>query len=403
MASIRERPLSGGESTWAVLYRLPTGKQTSSTFESQQAAEKFKQLLDLLGVDRALKAAGGGQEKGISVAELWRRFIEWKGRPEDKGGLTPRVLKDYQRDYANWIDPWFGHREADLVDDTEVQDWVDHMTAQLAPKTVADRHALLHGAYAYGIAKTRRLVTTNPCTETTLPERAKKPPKGTTVPEFTAIRSAAAGAKDNPDAADLILFLGETGWRFSEATALTVGSVEDDGIDVWVTVSQVTRRDERGRQYLAEDKAKSYAAFRRIRMFPETAAMIRRRVVGRGLGELVFTNSRGNQWSQDTWLNKTWPGIVKAAGLADARRPTPHWLRHMHVAVLIAAGASLAEVQRRIGHESIQTTINVYGGMIGDIGNDALERAAALMSGRRSAPGIAPVVSGEVVELLELD
>lgn len=60
----------------------------------------------------------------------------------------------------------------------------------------------------------------------------RKPPKGTTTPEFRAILSAAE--KRNPDAADLILFMGETGWRFSEATALDVGDVDDDGTGVWV-------------------------------------------------------------------------------------------------------------------------------------------------------------------------
>jgi integrase len=272
------------------------------------------------------------------------------------------------------------------------------MADKLEPKSVADRHMLLNSMYQFGKARSRKLVTHNPCLETDLPKKAKRPPKGTTVPTYRAILAAAQ--KRNPHAADLITFLGETGWRFSEAAALDVAYVEDDGTDVWVTVGQVFRIVE-NRQVLAVDEAKSYAAFRRIRLFPESAAVVRRRCVGKRPGDLVFTNSRGTFWNQNTFLRSTWPSIVKDAGVWSGPRksPTPHWLRHMHVAVLAAAGVPMQEIQRRIGHESIQTTINVYGGMIGDVSDESLAKADAIMAGRRSAPTIAPgqVVAGELV------
>ena len=404
MASVRERSTTGGVRSWQVLYRHGK-RQPSKTFETPQAAEEFKNLVNAVGADRALKmlaAEQSGEAPGLTVAELWEKFIDWKSRPEDKGGLTPRTLRDYRRDWANYLEPWFGHRTADLVDEVDVQEWVDHMAKTLAPKTVGDRHMLLHQAYDFGRARSRRLVEHNPCKETVLPRRGKrKPPKGTTTVEFRAIGQAAA--RRNEEAADLILFLGETGWRFSEATALDVRDVEDDGVNVWVDMSRVFRLDEAGRQYIAEDEAKSQAGFRRIRMFPATAAMLRRRVIGRGPGDHVFTNMRGRPWNQNTFLRDTWPKIIADAGVAtDKRKPTPHWLRHMHVAVCLAAGGQPQEVQRRIGHEHFATTMDVYGGMIGDISDDTIEQAAALMSGARTAQKIAPVVSGEVVVLGEL-
>jgi hypothetical protein len=75
----------------------------------------------------------------------------------------------------------------------------------------------------------------------------------------------------------------------------------------------------------------------------------------------------------------------------------------MHVAVLAAAGVPMQEIQRRIGHENISTTIGVYGGMIGDISDDSLGKASAIMSGRRAAPNVAEIVTGEVVgQVLEI-
>src|SRR5690348_4917068 len=209
------------------------------------------------------------------------------------------------------------------------------MATKLSPKSVADRHMLLHSMFKFGRAKSRRLVAHNPCEETEMPKRSKKPPKGTTVPEFRAILEAAQ--RRNPDAADLILFLGETGWRFSEATALPVRNVTDDGTDVWVDVRRVFRIDAHGRQVITEDAAKSEAGFRRIRLLPASAAMVRRRLIGKGPADLVLTNSRGRPWNQNTFLRDTWPRIVADAQLGEDRKPTPHWLRHMHVAVMAAA------------------------------------------------------------------
>lgn len=398
MASIRERSTRNGR-TWSVLFRHG-GKQTSLTFDTRKAATEFKALVDALGPDRALKALEADHDDRITLDELAERFLEWKARD-----VNPRTLNDYRRDYRNWISPWLGHRAAELIDEGDVQKLVDHMASKLAPKSVADRHMLLHSIYQYGRAKSRRLVTHNPCLETELPKRRKKPPKGLTVPEFRAILDAAR--RRNPAAADLILFLGETGWRWSEGAALAVVDVEDDGDDVWVTVGAVFRIDANWRQVRQEDEAKSYRAFRRIRLFPQSAEIVRRRVTGRAPGDLVFTNTRGRQWSQNTFLRETWPGILRDAGLYQGPRqsPTPHWLRHMHVAVLGAAGVPMQEIQRRIGHESITTTINVYGGMIGDLSDETLAAASAIMDGRRTAPSIAPGTTGDTIagEILDAE
>ena len=390
MASVRTRTTATGETTYQVRYRRKTGgrlRQESRTFTNKKAANSFAALATD-DPDKALRwLETDDHTQQLTVAQLAAQWLTWK-TPR----VTERTANDYARDVDNWILPWLGNQPADLVDEADVQRWVDHMATRLEPKSVADRHMLLNSMYDYGKAKSRRLVTHNPCEETELPKKVKKPPKGTTAGEFAAIRAAAA--QRNMDAHDLILFLGETGWRFSEATALDVRDVEDDGTDVWVTVTQVFRIDGRGKQVIAVDAAKSYAAFRRIRMFPDTAAMIRRRMLGKKPGDLLFTNSRGRHWNQHTFLRETWPRILTDTKLnTDARKPTPHWLRHMHVAVCLAAGASLQEVQRRIGHNNISTTVGTYGGMVGDINDQALDRAAEIMAGRRFAHGVAPTAT----------
>lgn len=387
MASIRERPSTTGEPAWAVLYRHQT-KQRSMTFESEKSAVNFKKLIDVLGPDRALATLEAAEKNGPTVDELAETFFEWKGRD-----ITPRTMADYRRDYANWIRPRLGHRYANSVDERDVQQLVDAMASQLEPKSVADRHMIMHSMFKFGVAKSRRLVDHNPCLETQLPTRKKKPPKGVTLKEWQALHSAAKEVE--PDAADLIMFIAATGWRWSEAAALTVGSVEEYANDadpsaerMYVSMRAVMRNAQ-----VVDDAAKSGAGFRRIKLPATAADVVRRRMVGKGPGDLVFTNAAGRKWYQQNFLNRTWTRIVEASKLD--RRPTPHMLRHTHVALLDRAGVSLPEMQRRLGHEDIQTTINVYGGMIDDISDTALAALDRMLSA--APPRTGDVVAGSVV------
>lgn len=390
MASIRERPNKARNGvTYAVLYRH-NGAQTSRTFATRKAAEKFEALVEILGADRALAELAATEEAGPTLDELAKTFFAWKAERRE---ITARTLKDYRRDYANWISPHLGHRRAASIDETDVQQVVDHMAGQLEPKSVADRHMILHQIFKWASAKTRRIVDHNPCQETELPKRRKKPPKGATPAEWVALRETAR--RLNPDAADLLEFLVGTGWRWSEGAALTVAGVEDYGPgQVYVSVDRVFRRDEDDRIVLVEDEAKSEAARRRVRLASSTAAIVRRRMVGKAPADLIFTNAAGRKWYQSNFLHRTMPKIRTAAGVD--RPVTPHWLRHTHVALLERTKlVSLPEMQRRLGHEDIQTTINVYGRMIDDISDDALAALDRLLTG--SDPIAGEIVSGTVI------
>jgi integrase len=375
MASVRQR----GD-TWQVLYRHG-GKQTSTTRDTFEEAERVKTLIEALGPDRALPILREEtHQDGLTLAELATQWFDWKKRD-----LTTRALEDYQRDYTNWIDPYFGHRQADAITEADIQTWVDrNLAPRLSPKTVADRHALLHGIYHWAAARKRAHVPHNPCLETELPKRVRKAPKGLTMGEWLTLRRAAYSV--DLDAADLILFLASTGWRIGEATALMATAIED-GDPMYVTMTHVNRK---GEGVVAGGKTE--AAERRIRMLPECATMLRRRMATlTAPTDYVFTNSHSpiGLWEPSTFRNRWWRKCVEAAGLID-RKPTPHWLRHTHVMLCHAAGMSLPEIQRRLGHKDIKTTINVYGRMIDDMPDDVAARLDVLLSGE--VPALNPAV-----------
>jgi site-specific recombinase XerD len=60
---------------------------------------------------------------------------------------------------------------------------------------------------------------------------------------------------------------------------------------------------------------------------------------------------------------------------------TPHWFRHTHATALLLAGTPLHVVSRRLGHKSVQTTINTYGHVTEDAELEALANWRDVVAG----------------------
>lgn len=349
-------------------------------FDVRKDAEKFSDTIDAIGAAAAVEML---EAKAAlrTVGDLFAEWLELK-----RADMTAEGHRDYERGYEKWIKPTFGWRDAELVRERDVQEWVDKtLRPELGPKAVAKQHALLHGMFKWASSRTVGYIANDPCTETKLPKRKRRPPRGLSIPELHAMLTA-AGSADQQDAADVIAVMAGTGWRPGEVLGLTAGYVDvmPNGA-VYVTMASVYRRGEG----IVED-GKTEAAGRRIRVMGEGAPVLRRRVVGRGINQPVFPHpSTGKPWSPASFGRHYWPKVIEAAGLKE-RGPTPYWLRHTHVAICHAAGLTLPEIQRRIGHESIQTTIDVYGRMIDGMSEEAADKLDALLR-----PNLT-VVRGEV-------
>jgi len=397
MARIREHAGRRG-TTYYVLFRTG-GKgshEKSKAFNDSANAEKFKVAVETFGPDVALQMLENGKKAGRTIDSL---FTEWLAHK--KPSMTVEGHRDYERAYAKWIQKQLGWRDAELVTEKDVQAWVDKtLSPALGPKSVAKQHALLHGMYKWASSRTVGLIENDPCTETKLPKRRKRPPRGLMIPELHAMLTAAKSI-DAADAADVIAVMAGTGWRPGEVMGLRAGAIDvmPDG-NVYATMMSVYRRSEG----IVED-GKTDAAGRRLRVLGEGADVLARRVVGKGVNDPVFPHPNPrtksdvpSPWRPASFTRHYWPKVVEAAKLQD-RGPTPYWLRHTHVALCHAAGFTLPEIQRRIGHESIQTTIDVYGRMIDGMSDESARKLDALLT-PRATPAVAAgdVVRGELVD-----
>lgn len=385
---MRERTNSDGTVTYQVLFR--DGKrQSSKSFVTAKAAEHFQKSIELNGVRRALADLAEADDGALTLDEVARAFFEFK-RTRVR---SDRTVVDYERDYRNWIKGEFGNRAAVSITEADVQDWVDRLdrmrksdgSRRLEPKTIAGYHSLLHSFYKYACAPARSLVPTsfNPCNGTDLPKRLRRPPEGIRINAWLAMY---AGLKQKgmqngigDDAADLGQFLIASGWRISEAIALDESGCDDDGEFITCYVLQVMRRQADNTFRVVED-AKSRAGGRRVKLDPDASEMLRRRLRSTPRGGLVFRRG-DHEWTYSTFRNVYWVGASKIAGFPKPAKI--HQLRHAAVGIFHLSGASLAEIQRRIGHESIQTTIDVYGGMIDDMSDDSLDKVASILRGEQ--------------------
>lgn len=162
----------------------------------------------------------------------------------------------------------------------------------------------------------------------------------------------------------LVLVGAGTGLRPGELFGLTVPALDLMGQDLYVE-RQLVRVRGKGvelRQVLKTDSSYRTVPLGRV-VVDLLLEQMEEWVPTPDLG-LVFTNQRGAPIQQHPFA-MVWATARENAGL-DAWVNGPHQLRHHFASVLIASGASVKVVQRRLGHASAKTTLDAYGHLFPD-------------------------------------
>src|SRR5690606_34220316 len=172
--SIRVRTRKDGTFYCQVRYRITRDGQvveTSQSFNTWDAADRFEALLEQVGPEHAetiLGAQRAATRTMPTVVQVVRDHIS---------NLPPGTEEETIRKYGRMVDldiePFFGGLPADALTPDMDRDWVVWLQEIRgnAPKTVANKHALLSAAMA-GAANRRPspLIPYNPCAGTRLPK-----------------------------------------------------------------------------------------------------------------------------------------------------------------------------------------------------------------------------------------
>jgi integrase len=95
-----------------------------------------------------------------------------------------------------------------------------------------------------------------------------------------------------------------------------------------------------------------------------------------GRDGLVFVNMRGGPIGGSIFNKRHWQPARAAAGLEGLRF---HDLRHTAVALAVAQGAHPKAVQRRMGHSTINMTLDRYGRLFPELDRELAVNVGALL------------------------
>lgn len=166
----------------------------------------------------------------------------------------------------------------------------------------------------------------------------------------------------------LFHFMAYTGSRIGEACALRWSDIDMNDSEVTLSKTLATAWDDEGKSILVEHDTTKNGEHRTIaldsltiRKLKEWKAQQAKDYLKLGYNtlnasQLVFPNEI-NTWLSPNVVHSTMTRLTKKFSL---KHVTPHGLRHSHCSLLFEAGASIKQVQVRLGHNDVKTTMDVY-------------------------------------------
>lgn len=360
MASIRIREKANGSKSYTVNWRDPEKGLQSRTFDDADKAQELKDFLD--GNGNSFKLAAKAKVRKDSTAptvyEVVVKHIDMLRKPQ------PGTIAKYRRMAAGHIAPSeLGKTPVDKVDKVAVIDWLDQLTVlsranqptgqPLGRKTKQNIHALLSAAFV---------------TAMDLELMQRNPAKGVAEADLNEAREAVYLSPDdltlladriNPHYSLFIRFLGGTGLRYSEATALRKRDVTFRDGRASVRVERAWKSVGNGEE-IGPPKTKK--AKRTVTCNATLSGLLAEHVKPLGLDEFVFQQPDGDYIRNSRFHKYVWQPLMSDLledGSLD-RKPWVHEIRHAHTTHLLDANVPVHVVQARLGHEDPQTTLRVY-------------------------------------------
>ncbi|MGX6979130.1 tyrosine-type recombinase/integrase [Vagococcus elongatus] len=221
---------------------------------------------------------------------------------------------------------------------------------------------------SYGVSM--ELMDSNPMKKTILPRRKEQEKK----PNFynkDQLKDFLQFVEtlDNYRYLAFFRLLAITGMRKSEALALYVSDI--DSFNKTITIGKTIAIDEHDQIILQTPKTRS--SYRTISLDDETLKIMRRWInimqqdfLKLGINtskkkQLLFPNLSNNLYYPQVandWLDWIYKKAKESGH--DFEVITPHGFRHTACSLMFESGATINEVQKRLGHKDVKTTMNIY-------------------------------------------
>lgn len=408
--------------SWRVEWRRGGrgGSRESCTFPTRTQADSAARLAEArrhMVTDEEIYTAVLGLGDGPDLAsapKVSTAFGEWIATRRRRAvDVQADTIDEQFRQGVRYLLPFFGEMPLTpaYVHEDAVAEWVAWMRERprrgggtLDSDTIRRAHATLHTFLA---AQVPKWLPSNPCARLPGQRQGTALPRSTPVEVvlLTPAELALIHSHCAPAIQDLVFVAPRTGLRLGELLALPVEHAAVTGRRKVLRVRQALKRNGK------IGAPKSRRSRRDVTISADVAEVVARNIADKRPSDFVFTAPKGGMWNPANLTSRYWqPALAAAQRCAEhppplppkprtgprrqwrpdevstclcpgrlQRRPRFHDLRHTHVSLCAADGWEMLRVSRRIGHQSIQTTYDIYGHLWEEPDDDRLDSIERLL------------------------
>ena len=378
MASISEYKNRTGERLYEIYVYVGVDAMTGKKRYAHKRRYRSKKEATLAASRLALDADKGDL---ISSSNMTLRALydEWDASYKN----TVRE-STYERTYTqirNHVLPVFGRMKINEITTAQMQRAVNKWAKQ-ARRNYKRWFNILNRLMVYAVK--HGYISKNPGDLVTMPKvqdaAGEKPVNFWDREELETFFSYIDPEKE-PQKFALFRVLAFGGLRRGECLGLTWADINFS--DSTISINKTLSQGMKGRTIVQPPKTRK--SRRTLTMDVKTMAALRRWRVKQMqvFMSLGINTNKPSQWvfasRRNTPLRlalpETWLMRIEDAHKIE-HRITIHGFRHSHASALLAAGATIKEVQERLGHEDVQTTLNIYAHVTQSQNDEAAKKVA---------------------------
>ena len=284
------------------------------------------------------------RNKNITVQQLYNIWIE-----SYKIGVKESTLQHTEQIFRDHILPEFAQLKVIELTPIQLQRFANRTVSERVngKRTFTYLKKLLAFAWKQGV------IDQNPADRVDIPKASKGPHKPENLNVYTKDELhtflSLAQERLSPMWYAFFRLLSYTGMRRGEALALKWSDLYEGACTISIT--KTVTRGSNG--IYVSDTPKTDRSTRTILLDPETLDILTALPHD---CDLIFHNTK----MELITLSQPIRQAHKVVDGTDLKYISPHGFRHTHCSLLFSAGVSIPEVQDRLGHSDVKTTIDIY-------------------------------------------
>lgn len=343
--------------------RYTVNGKRETIFEKTEDAVR-ERLVKLAALDKA-------QTASILLSEYIEQWVEREKVKAQTGDIAFQTYKAYEGALRRYVTPGLGHLELRVFNGPEGRKLVDkyftdlelaHNGARKIQQAAQVLRIVFNDALSEGSLLTSPMANLGN-RNSVIPQH--KPEEKTILTGDDALRLIVAAQGKSPELYTLLVTALTTGMRQGELLGLDISDIDFTAGTIRVKQQAGRHIDISGRSGTRIKDTKTRKS-RTVTLPLDVKNALRHFCEGKS--GLVWPTGVGTPQNGSTFMARQFRPLL--ADLQAESEGFPdidfHSLRHTHASMLISAGVNIKTVSERLGHASIQITLDTYGHLLPD-------------------------------------